>query len=114
MEASAPGSRRASHRLNGAFLPIRPPLLPVSSIPICLSSAPTTFFTIGRWTVEMYLVPRLHFCRANAPKDDALRSFRPHPDTTSEQFPFLRVPGRSRTDGTSARTWRHLQHHKIL
>src|SRR6202040_2429105 len=60
VEAPAAGVRHASRRLNGAFLTIRPRLLPVSSIPIYLSSVPPTmFFAIGRWTVEMYLVPRL-------------------------------------------------------
>src|SRR5712671_2025879 len=60
VEAPAAGFRRTSRRLNGAFLTIRPRLLPVSSIPIYLSSVPpTTFFAIGRWTMEMYLVPRL-------------------------------------------------------
>src|SRR6185437_13773429 len=64
MEASAPGSRRASHRLTASFLSNAGSAEP--SIPICLSSAPTTFFTICRWTVEMHLVPRLHFRRVLA------------------------------------------------
>jgi hypothetical protein len=37
VEAPAAGVRRASRRLNGAFLTIRPRLLPASSIPIYLS-----------------------------------------------------------------------------
>ncbi len=71
MEAPAAGVRRASRRLNDAFLTIRPRLLPVSSIPIYLSIGISdhllrywpldgTGYATTRWTVEVYLVPRLH------------------------------------------------------
>ena len=56
LKAPAAGFRRTSCRLNGAFLTIRPLLLPVSSISIYVSiGTPTTFFASGRWTVEMAL-----------------------------------------------------------
>jgi hypothetical protein len=64
VEASAPGFRRARRRLNRAFPIIGPRLLPVSSDPYLLieSIAPTTFFAIGRRTLELAtLVKRLRF-----------------------------------------------------
>jgi hypothetical protein len=51
VEAPAAGFRRASRRLNGAFLTIRPRLLPVSSIPIYLSIG-TSDHVLRYWPLD--------------------------------------------------------------